>query len=137
MQHKSFHFNINMNNLFRNFFNRVRNSQNPNFPSPASNVFTSIIITLSFDIPKDAFFYLSEKVRKFMELNRPSVSPVIVRRLWWVVGGVADIDSSKIRHGILWTKTFGSTNIYDPLLYIMFREWQMRYMNSSLTNLRP
>ena len=50
---------------------------------------------------------------------------------------MADIDSSQIRHGIPWTKTFGSTNIDDPLLYILFREWLMRYMNSSLTNLRP
>ena len=50
---------------------------------------------------------------------------------------VADVESNQIRHRIPWTTTFGSTKRVDPLLYMSFWEWQMRYMNSSLTNLRP
>ena len=49
---------------------------------------------------------------------------------------LADVEPARIRHGMPWTKTFGSTKRDDPLLCMMFWEWQMGYMNSSLTNLR-
>ena len=46
-----------------------------------------------------------------------------------------DVESARIRHRIPWTDTFRSTKRDNTLLYMPFWEWQMRYMNSSLTNL--
>lgn len=40
-------------------------------------------------------------------------------------------------HGMPWSDTIGKTNEENPLLYMPFWEWQMKFMKDTLTNLRP
>mmetsp|Transcript_22680 Transcript_22680/g.31997 ORF Transcript_22680/g.31997 Transcript_22680/m.31997 type:complete len:392 (+) Transcript_22680:211-1386(+) len=40
-------------------------------------------------------------------------------------------------HGMPWEKSIGSSEHSNPLLYMPFWEWQMDFMSSTLTNLRP
>lgn len=41
------------------------------------------------------------------------------------------------QHGMPWTTTIGKSEEKNPLLYMPFWEWQMNFMNTSLTNLHP
>ena len=41
------------------------------------------------------------------------------------------------QHGMPWTTTIGKSEEKNPLLYMPFWEWQMNFMNNSLTNLHP
>ncbi|KAL7541397.1 hypothetical protein ACHAXR_010876 [Thalassiosira sp. AJA248-18] len=40
-------------------------------------------------------------------------------------------------HGMPWTTTIGRTDEENPLLYMPFWDWQLDFMESSLTNLHP
>lgn len=47
------------------------------------------------------------------------------------------MEEASSAHGMPWAKTFGKTDETDPLLYMPFWEWQMEFMETSLTNLHP
>jgi 15,16-dihydrobiliverdin:ferredoxin oxidoreductase len=47
------------------------------------------------------------------------------------------LEEASIQHGMPWSTTIGKTEEQDPLLYMPFWEWQMNFMNTSLTNLHP
>jgi 15,16-dihydrobiliverdin:ferredoxin oxidoreductase len=47
------------------------------------------------------------------------------------------VEHAATSHGMPWRTTIGTTEMTDPLLYMPFWEWQMNFMMSSLTNLRP
>ena len=47
------------------------------------------------------------------------------------------LDDAKAAYGMPWRDTIGRTDEADPLLYMPFWEWQLDFMESSLTNLHP
>jgi len=52
-------------------------------------------------------------------------------------GSAISIGEAEVAHGMPWSDTIGKTNEEDPLLYMPFWEWQMKFMKENLTNLRP
>lgn len=47
------------------------------------------------------------------------------------------VEQAEVVHGMPWTDTIGKSNEEEPLLYMYFWEWQMKFMKGNLTNLRP
>uniref|UniRef100_A0A7S1Z3N6 15,16-dihydrobiliverdin:ferredoxin oxidoreductase n=1 Tax=Trieres chinensis TaxID=1514140 RepID=A0A7S1Z3N6_TRICV len=48
-----------------------------------------------------------------------------------------DLELAQAKHGMPWVETIGSSEFENPLLYMPFWEWQMDFMGSELSNLRP
>jgi 15,16-dihydrobiliverdin:ferredoxin oxidoreductase len=47
------------------------------------------------------------------------------------------LEEATVQHGMPWSTTIGKSQEKDPLLYMPFWEWQMSFMNSTLSNLHP
>jgi len=47
------------------------------------------------------------------------------------------LEEAEVAHGMPWSDTIGKTGKDDPLLYMFFWEWQMKFMKENLTNFRP
>lgn len=47
------------------------------------------------------------------------------------------VEEAQVAHGMPWSDTIGKSKEENPLLYMPFWEWQMKFMKENLTNLRP
>lgn len=81
---------------------------------------------------------INDRTRRSLERKLAEASFSLDRSLQHTsVDTEAALDEAKSAHGMPWTDTIGNTEEENPLLYMHFWEWQMEFMQQTLTNLRP
>ena len=104
-------------------------------PRPASFSGPASTTSLYQRFDDQALLELEERIAEITKLNEeaagklasPGRSPHSPHSL----------DDAKAVHGMPWRDTIGRTDEADPLLYMPFWEWQLDFMETSLTNLHP
>lgn len=90
----------------------------------------------SSSIDEQAFSDLESLIADLMEVNSMSRQGDFFSPGRSAPSPLSMADASAA-HGMPWTSTIGRTDEENPLLYMPFWEWQLDFMNSSLTNLHP
>lgn len=89
----------------------------------------------SSSIDEQAITELEGIISDLMEVNRGVASRVLSPGR--SAPSALSMTEASAAHGMPWTTTIGRTDEENPLLYMPFWEWQLDFMESSLTNLHP
>jgi 15,16-dihydrobiliverdin:ferredoxin oxidoreductase len=86
-------------------------------------------------IDAQAMLELENRISSIV-LSKPSTS-VVVLSPGRCPPSKMSMEEAASHHGMPWDTTFGRTDETNPLLYMPFWEWQLDFMQESLSNLHP
>jgi len=104
---------------------------------PVSSSTTSLGQTFN----AEAMVELEDIISDLMEVNNKESSSTSNTLLSSSLGrstpSPISMEEATLAHGMPWDTTFGRTDETNPLLYMSFWDWQLNFMQESLTNLHP
>lgn len=108
------------------------------FVSPTGQPFLNRdnAVTPSSTILMDSESHIDGQMHNFMEQEMGEAEELL-KQFNSHSSSTLSVEQAEVVHGMPWTDTIGKSNEEEPLLYMYFWEWQMKFMKDNLTNLRP
>jgi len=108
------------------------------FVSPTGQPFLNRdnAVAPSSTILMDSESHIDGQMHNFMEQEMGEAAKLL-KQFNAHSSSTLSVEQAEVVHGMPWTDTIGKSNEEEPLLYMYFWEWQMKFMKDNLTNLRP